>query len=146
MFCFGDLTWLEIDFRHIPRTNDALYGVLWKPSSGSAVIIPCWIIPSSILLTLGRSDERARMSRRWLACMKCKVQLREMSHISHTTTVTYVLFGTLPISCQKPLSDPPLGSLLPNRINGSQLLIFNQPSKKPQHLRRGNFEGTMSMF
>ena len=31
---FDDLDWPEKDFRHIPRIKDALYGVLWKSSSG----------------------------------------------------------------------------------------------------------------
>ena len=41
---FGNLVWPENDFRHIPRTKDALYGVLWKTSSGSSVVMTCWTI------------------------------------------------------------------------------------------------------
>ena len=79
VFGFDDLAWLENDFRHIPKINDELYGVLWKSSNGSAITITCWTISSRVLFTLGRTGKRARMSRSWQTCLKSTGQLRESS-------------------------------------------------------------------
>ena len=80
-----DLALLENDFRHIPRTKDALYGVLRKPSNGSSVVMTCWIIWSSIPFMLRRSGERVRISHSWLTCsasVRCRGDSRD-NHCLH---------------------------------------------------------------
>ena len=80
---FEDLGWPENDLRHIPRTKEALYGVLWKSSGGSSVAMVCWTICSSILFTLGRTGERARISHNWLTCHASVILCRGGVHNNH---------------------------------------------------------------
>jgi hypothetical protein len=58
----------------------------------------------------------------------------------------YIFFRTLPIHDQKPLLDPLLGPLLPNSIDTSQFLFFDQPGKQSQDLGGGGFEGTVCVL